>query len=126
MSAIDILKSACANKPFKSFKNLTIGDYVVDNFQRVITDYGDRLRVELHDCVMYLPERFSHLLTDDHLTELNESTVVMSYSGKDSNAHNRLLLDFEIIRIDEAGEVTLTPVIKKATHEQPLNLNTSE
>lgn len=120
MSALNVLKSACQNKPFKSFKNLNHGDFVVTNFQRVSTDYGDRLRIELHDSVMYLPERFSNLLSDEHLTELNESTVVMSFSGKDPNAQNRLLLDFEIIRVDEADEVVSTAVIHHTHHGNPL------
>lgn len=129
MAAINVLKTACLNKNYKSFKNLAIGDYVVDNFQRVTTDYGDRLRIELHDCVMYLPERFSHLLTDDHISELNSSTVVMSFSGKDSNAQNRLLLDFEVVTMDDSGEITLTPVIihkaKASVVDQALNISTN-
>lgn len=112
MNAISVLKSACINKPFKSFKNLTAGDYVIENFQRVSTTYGDRLRIELFDCVMYLPERFSRILSDGLLTELNESTVIMAYTGKDPNAQNRLLLDFDVIRTDEAGEMVSTPVMQ--------------
>lgn len=123
MEAIKVLKTACLNKPFKSFKNLAIGDYVVVNFQRVSTNYGERLRVEFHDCAMYLPERFSHLLTDEHLTELNDSTVVMSFSGKDPNTQNRLLLDFEIIRADEAGEMTSTSVIQAPARESTVSFN---
>lgn len=126
MNALGVLKAACANKPFKSFKNLDIGDYVVDNFQRVKTDYGDRLRIELSDSVMYLPERFSNLLQDEHLTDLNDSTVVMSYSGKDPNNRNRLLLDFEIIRMDDAGELTSEPIIHTPKVDQGLAVGESD
>lgn len=125
MQALGILKSACVNKPYKSFRNLAVGDYVVDNFQRVNTNYGDRLRVELSDCVMYLPERFSHLLTDDHLTELNDGTVVMSFSGRDPHAQNRLLLDFEFIRMNEGGEVIVQSVINTPIRETTLNIGPS-
>lgn len=112
MNAISVLKAACLNKPFKSFKNLAVGDYVIENFQRVSTTYGERLRIELFDCIMYLPERFSSIMTDSLLTELNESTVIMAYSGKDPNAQNRLLLDFDVIRTDDSGEMVSTPVIQ--------------
>lgn len=125
MNALNVLKTACINKPFRSFKNLNVGDYVVLNFQRVNTNYGDRLRIELHDSVMYLPERFANLLTDEHLTELNDSTVVMAFSGKDHNAQNRLLLDFEIIREDENGDITTTSVINTVAppiREEPVNI----
>lgn len=116
MNAISMLKSACVNKPFKSFKNLLVGDYIVEDFQRVTTSYGDRVRIEIFDAVMYLPERFSRILSDGLLTELNESTVVMSYSGKDPNTSNRLLLDFDVIRTDDsAGDATATSVMQTAS-----------
>lgn len=125
MSALEVLKTACLSKSFKSFKNLDVGDYVVYDFQRIATDFGARIRIELHDCTMYLPERFSNMLTDEHLTELNDSTVVMSFTGKDPNAQNRLLLDFEIIRVDDAGEMTSVSVITNPPRDQALNLHSS-
>lgn len=123
MNAISILKNACSGKPFKSFKNLSHGDYLVNNFQRVNTTYGDRLRVELDDCIMYLPERFTSYITDTHLTDLSTATVIMSYSGKDPNSQNRLLLDFEIIGVDEDGELTSANIGGIQTREQTQDLN---
>lgn len=95
------------NKPFKSFKNLTIGTHYVESFRRVSTNFGDRIRVDFLEFYMYLPDRFSRLLTDGLLTELNngDSDVVMTYSGKDSIVQNRLLLDFDAIRLDLDADV---------------------
>lgn len=90
-TAFETLQAACINKPFISFKTLAIRDYIVENFQRVKTQYGNRVRVELVDCIVYLPERFAAGLTDKKFEELNEGVVVMSYGGKDPDTQNRLL-----------------------------------
>lgn len=113
MNAIEVLKTACVSKPFKSFKNLPKGDFVVHEFERVTTDHGERIRVELAEYIVYLPERFSKALTEEVIVELNKSTVIMSFSGKDPEAGNRLLLDFDIIRTDDAGEISAASVLNE-------------
>lgn len=95
MSAINILKSACANKPIVSFKNLAIGNYVVMNFRRVNTKFGERIRIETIDSTIFLPDRFSSLLNAEHIAQLNTSLVIMSYKGVDSENNNRVILDFD-------------------------------
>lgn len=101
-----MLKSACVNKPFKSFKNLKTGSYYVQGFQRAHTSYGDRIRVELFDCFVYLPTRFSKILNNKDVSELNECIdVVMTYTGRDSDSQDRLLLDFDVVRLDVDGDV---------------------
>lgn len=111
--------------------SVKVGVYqqAVQKFQksrnRVTTNYGERVRVEFYDCVMYLPERYSRLLTNELLTEINEATVVMSYSGKDPEAQNRLLLDFDAIRTDEAGEVTSSVVMQTPLSNRTRNSNTT-
>lgn len=56
-SLIENLKSACANKPTKNFEDLTISEHFVINFQRVKTKFGVKIKIELADSVMFLPER---------------------------------------------------------------------
>lgn len=112
MSAIDALKSACLNKPFKSFKNLPISnDYIIERFDMVHTSFGDRIRIEMHDCFMFLPERFSRVLDQDALNKLNKSSVMMLFKGRDCVNNNRLVLDFESVpTFDDAVEATLVPI----------------
>lgn len=105
MDAIGKLKTACLNKPISNFNDLPIGDHIVENIQRVKTVHGARLRVELKDVVVYLPERFAKPLTDDIVDELNASAVLMTYSGKDPEAKNRLIVSFEAVKMDELGEL---------------------
>lgn len=109
MNVVEYLKKACISKPYRSFSNLANGDYEVQSFEQIKTSFGNRIRIELSDCVMYLPERFANILTEETIARLNESTIIMAYSGKDPNAHGRLLLDFEAIRRDDLS----TPLYKQ-------------
>lgn len=95
MSGIANLKSSCVNKPIQSFQNLTIGEHFVLNFQRVKTQFGKKIKIELTDSVMFLPERFQ--LSNEALENLNKSTVIMVYGGKDATNKNRLILDFNTL-----------------------------
>lgn len=89
MSALSSLKLACEKHHFKSFNVLEPGEYIVQSFTKVKTNYGDRIRIDLDDCYMYLPERFTKILFDDKLAELNRGPKIMNYSGKDSECKNR-------------------------------------
>lgn len=93
MSGISNLNSACVNKPIQSFKDLPIGEYYIINFQRVKTQFGKKIKIELADAVMFLPERIQ--LSNANLESLNESTTIMTYGGKDKTNKNRLILDFK-------------------------------
>lgn len=104
MSAIKNLKAACGNKPIISFKNLTVGNYVVTNFRRVETKFGVRIRTETIDSTIFLPERFSVLLSDEDIIQLNAARVIMRYKGRDVENNNRLILDFEEDVIDGAAQ----------------------
>lgn len=94
MSALTSLKSMCLKKSFKSFKNLEIGEYIVDKFSKVETDLGSRIRIDIGDIYMFLPERFASL-DEEALAELNLKPKIMVYSGKDPETQNRLILDFQ-------------------------------
>lgn len=95
MSALDSLKIACLPKTFKSFKDLAPGEYIVQHFSTMDTIYGKRLRVDLDECYLYLPERFVKSLSEAAVAELNLSPKIMVYTGKDVGNQNRLMLDFQ-------------------------------
>lgn len=91
---MDSLKSACLSKNFKSFKELAQGEYIVNRFTHVDTKHGKRVRIDLEEFYMYLPERFTSL-TEADINSLNASQKIMVYSGKDASKQNRLILDFQ-------------------------------
>lgn len=91
---MDSLKSACIKSSFKSFKDLAMGEYLINRFTFVDTNFGKRVRIDVDGFYMYLPERFS-TLTEAEITTLNSSQKIMIYSGKDAKHQNRLLLDFQ-------------------------------
>lgn len=97
MSALNTLKTACLKKPFASFKDLSPGDYIVNHFTFVETKHGKRVRIDLDNTYMYLPERFAASLSEAAMENLNQSSKVMTYSGKDAADQNRLILDFNDI-----------------------------
>lgn len=92
--ALNTLKAACVHKKFASFKDLLPGEYIINKFSIVNTTFGDRIRIDLQDSYMYLPESFLKTLTAELLDDLNKSPKIMVYHGKDSNNHNALILDF--------------------------------
>lgn len=100
MDAKSTLKVACMVKPFKSFINLRVGSYYVVFFQRISLKNVEKIRVDFVDFFTYLPQRFSKIMDDNILAELNgyDTTVVLMYSGKSSDGS--LLIDFDIARYD--------------------------
>lgn len=91
MEAINILKRASAgkNKPYCSFENLPAGDYLIAEFALVDTKHGTRLRLDLGDKVVLLPERFSANLKPEHIVDLNKSQQFLIYYGKDVANRNK-------------------------------------
>lgn len=95
MSAMNALQTACSKREYKSFENLPVGEYIVRSFTMWGTEFGPRIRIDIDETYMFLPKRFSDALTEAQVTELNKSTKIMSYFGKDVNENGRLLLDFK-------------------------------
>lgn len=104
------LKAACSNKNFKSFKDLAIGEHLIEKFSIVNTSFGDRVRVDLKDCFMFLPERFMTYLDGEAIKKLNESNIMMSYKGRNLNNNRRLNLDFEAITAADGDKLIAKPV----------------
>lgn len=93
-AAMDALNMACSKMIYKSFKNLAPGEYIVNHFRIVDTIHGKRVRIDLDDNYMLLPERFTNMLTAEKIDVLNKAPKVMIYSGKDSTDRDRLILEF--------------------------------
>lgn len=93
-TAMDALNSACGSKKYRSFKDIQPGEYIVNQFSMVDTTHGKRIRIELGDCYMLLPERFVKQLDQTKLDVLNKAPKIMIYTGKDSSQRDRLILEF--------------------------------
>lgn len=93
-SALIALNTACGRKVYQSFKDLAIGEYIVNHFRIFDTKYGVRIQIELDDKYKILPERFAKNLDQEKIDVLNRSPKIMVYSGKDPNYQNRLILEF--------------------------------
>lgn len=110
IAALNALKAACSHKKFASFKDLSPGEYIVNKFTIVNTAYGERIRIDLHDSYMYLPQCFLKTLTPELLEDVNKSPKLMVYEGKDGNNRNALVLDFnEVSYFDGELLGLLTP-----------------
>lgn len=87
---MEALISSCELRPYKSFSTLERGEYPVKNFSISDTKYGKRIKVELKECYVYLPPRFSvDLLNEDVIKELNEQDIVMTFLGKGLEPNSR-------------------------------------
>lgn len=105
MSSFSLLKNASCNKPYCAFSNLSIGDYLVTDFALVETKYGPRLRVDLGEKILTLPERYARDMTHEKVLELNDSPKWMSYYGRDPRKNNKILLDFKTMEEFAASAV---------------------
>lgn len=93
-SVMNELKNACVFKKYRSFKDISPGEYIINLFSIVESSHGPRVRVDMNENYMLLPERFTKILTAEKISILNLSQKVMIYSGKDSSNRDRLILDF--------------------------------
>ena len=95
-SAFELLKRVITrDKPFRSFSKLEPGIYPIWKFQLSEGKFGKRLRIELKDCLITLPERFIYDVTPESVDELNLGQYKMIYKGRDASRNNRILVDFE-------------------------------
>lgn len=107
-SALLALNLAGAKKSFQSFKNLPQIEYIIEKFTTVQTSHGIRVRIEIGDTYMFLPERYSSL-TEEEIGTLNKSQKIMVYSGKDSTDHDRLILEFRESNTYFTDVMNMTP-----------------
>lgn len=84
------LLHACEFRPYKSFKDMERGEYPIKKFSVIATKFGDRIRVDLEDCHVYLPTRFqTKEFPQDRLDELNKKDVVLVFNGKEPGVNGR-------------------------------------
>lgn len=98
--ALEALKKQCQIKPIKSFKDLSIGFHEVVGVEIVETEFGKKVRVELGDSIMFLPERIK--MSPEEVKELCEyatgstGKLFLNYMGRNGEKKNSaILLDFE-------------------------------
>lgn len=84
------LAASCEHRPYKSFSTLERGEYPVTGFSVADTKFGKRIRVDLRECYVFLPQRFSvDLINEEVRKELNSQDIVMVYRGKGSEVNSR-------------------------------------
>lgn len=94
--ALAQLKEVCRKMTYKSFKDLSPGEYIINNFSSVETAHGKRVRILLDNgsTYMLLPSRFN--FDDTTIADLNSRPKIMIYGGKEgSSVQSRLILDFQ-------------------------------
>lgn len=90
---VNVLKMLSVKKSFKSFKDLVPGEYIIEKFAFADTAHGTRVRIDIGETYMLLPQRYNDL-TEEQIKLLNSTPKVMVYGGKDSSDRDRLILDF--------------------------------
>lgn len=85
-------------KKYTNFDNLKIGDYRLLTLTLVDTKFGEKVRCDIGDQVVFISKRYIEELEpgkDIHLKliELNDGDHWLLYRGKDINQGNRLLLN---------------------------------
>lgn len=93
-SVLNDLQNACINRTYQSFKDIQPGEYIVNFFSIVDTKHGVRIRIDMAQEFMLLPERFAKTLTAEKISLLNLKPKIMVYGGKDSTNRDRLILTF--------------------------------
>lgn len=87
---METLLSSCEYRPYKSFTTLERGEYPVTSFSISDTKYGKRIRVDLRECYVFLPQRFSiDLFNEEVIKDLNSQDIIMIYRGKGSEVNSR-------------------------------------
>lgn len=88
MSSLSLLKQKSCTKQYISFDKLPIGNYIVSNFTLVKTSYGSRLRVDIGDNVICLPQRYADDVTPEIVASFNDKPKLMIFKGKDPKYRN--------------------------------------
>lgn len=101
MSAFDILKQNCQEKPFANFDQLAPGEYLISKFELVVKQFKDdkepkqRLLLDLGEKLILLPDRYSVNLTESSVDELNRQKLLLVYHGKNPHQRNKIKIDFK-------------------------------
>lgn len=89
MEAFLLLKKAANwSKPLVSFSQLPVGEYTVLEFSLVQTKFGPKIKADLGDKIVFLPNRFVKGHTAESVATLNTLPHLMIFSGIDYGRHN--------------------------------------
>lgn len=85
-------------KRYISFGDLPIGDYIVHRFDLVKTKFGEKVRCDIGDKILFLPKRCIEELAggkdiDSKLIHLNAHKYWLLYRGKDVSKENKLMVE---------------------------------
>lgn len=87
---METLLTSCEHRPYRSFTTLECGEYPVTKFSISDTKFGKRIRVDLRECYVFLPQRFSvELFNEEVIKDLNSQDIVLIFRGKGSEANSR-------------------------------------
>lgn len=102
-TAFELFKSACTgtgtstSKPYVKFDDLSVGDYFIQSFAYVQTKYGKKIRLDIGEKVVFLPQRFitriGEINIEKTLDEMNKGQYWLLYGGKDTSEFKRLILN---------------------------------
>lgn len=89
MEAFVLLKKAASwSKPVVSFSQLPVGEYTVLEFSLVQTKFGPKIKADLGDKIVFLPNRFVKEQTAESVAALNTIPQLLVFSGIDYNRNN--------------------------------------
>lgn len=85
-------------KKYVSFDNLKIGDYRLYSLSLVDTKFGEKVRCDIGDQVVFISKRYIEDIEpekniDLKLIELNDGNYWLLYRGKDISEGNKLRLN---------------------------------
>lgn len=83
--AFQALCDACEQRNYMSFSELQPGEYLVKYFSLVKTTHGERIKIEIGDRYLFLPERYLEKITPEGVPLLNRKPKLMIYRGKDGS-----------------------------------------
>lgn len=87
----------------KKFDSLEVGEYIVKSFKLKETNFGLRVYVEIDDFYLSLPPRFSDKINSaEQIDDINDKKFKMIYKGKNPEEFNKLMIDFELVKVHDA------------------------
>lgn len=97
-AALQVLSelNSCSKK-YINFSKLPIGEYPVEKFSLVSTPHGDRIRADLAEYFIFLPQRYFDKVNEEKCVTLNKYNYIMVYNGKENTKNERLILSFKLL-----------------------------
>lgn len=87
--------NSCSRK-YTNFSKLPIGEYPVQKFSLASTPHGDRIRVDLAEYFVFLPQRYYDKVDMEKCAALNKFNYIMVFNGKENTKGERLILSFKL------------------------------